>query len=91
MPFRSGLRRSFLELEVREGAPRIHGGQRAGPHQPRALKGRDEWPVRLVRGDAKLVLPPAIPSEDRPALRQIPQRLPRIEDENLLGEVFSRA
>ena len=24
------------------------------------------------------------------ALRQIPQRLPRVEDENLLGEVFSR-
>jgi hypothetical protein len=40
-----------------------------------SLGGTDEKTIRLVRSDAKLVLPPAIPSEYHIALRQIPERL----------------
>jgi hypothetical protein len=60
------------------------------PRQPRALGGADEVPIRLVGLNAKLVLPPAIPSEDHLPLRQVPYHLAHIEDEKLLGEVFSR-
>ena len=63
----------------------------AAPEQPRALGGTDEVPVRLIRADAELVFPPAIPSEDRPALRQISTALARHRRrESLAGEVFRR-
>ena len=61
------------------------------PRQPRALSGTDDEPIRLVRANAKLVLPPAVPSEDHIALRQVPKRLAHIEDEKLLSQVFSRS
>src|SRR5262245_26737477 len=59
--------------------------------QPRTLECGDERAVRLIRIDAELVLPPAISSEDCPALWQVPQRLAHIEDEYLLGQVLGRA
>ena len=56
----------------------------------RALGGAHEEPVRLVRAEAILVLPPAIASEDHNAFRRILHHLAHIEGENILSQVFSR-
>src|SRR6476660_2612757 len=60
------------------------------PGQPCALSGTDEEPVRLVRANAILVLPPAIACEDHNALRRIPHQFAHIEGESILSQVFSR-
>src|SRR5437660_262920 len=62
----------------------------ARPGQPCGISGTDEEPVRLVRANAILVLPPAIACEDHNALRRIPHQFAHIEGESILSQVFSR-